>query len=86
MSTIPGLTTTEAQPRLSVVEHQTLAVNPAPGCASCWFWRDRGQAVMGQCRRHAPTPTTNSSPPYWPVTEPADWCGEYRATKGPTFV
>jgi len=62
-------------------------------CGTCRFWAGR----TGRCHRHAPRPSTpnelvdscecgdiwDQSLVAWPVTEEADWCGEYRPAAVP---
>lgn len=57
-------------------------------CEECFYWdsstqlRDADPDTTGQCRKRAPSmDTTYGSPQVamWPITEDADWCGEFRA-------
>lgn len=44
-------------------------------CRSCRYWdavRDEDGTLLGLCRRGPPAYEG------WPMTGPADWCGEYR--------
>ncbi len=51
-------------------------------CETCRFWNplapDLGED-QGECRRHAPRPTTTTEPFLfaWPLTYAEDFCGEW---------
>lgn len=48
---------------------------PATACAHCRFWQEEPNAPdarIGICRRLPPAYEG------WPMTSPADWCGEFR--------
>jgi len=57
-------------------------------CATCACWDAADpDADSGLCRRHAPRPTVGhdgSITTDWAITERADWCGEYEATREAT--
>lgn len=61
-----------------------------PRCADCKFWDNRGDETRnGDCRKHAPigvkTPGARRGhevldwrvTAMWPMTNPADFCGEF---------
>ena len=46
-------------------------------CAYCRFWRrKRPEDIAGQCHRFPPIERHN-----WPKTQPAEWCGEFKASR-----
>ena len=63
-------------------------------CHDCRFWwptaeatgnePSRERSILGQCRRHAPTPLVGDMPdhsrryPAWVTTKRDDWCGEHQ--------
>ena len=72
------------QKRLDVIDEH---------CETCRFYvAGVIDERLGVCRRHAPSPLIGSAPvrntkrklalmfrpACWPLTEPNDWCGEYR--------
>lgn len=55
-------------------------------CSHCRFWNytgersigDRNEFIQEQCRRHAPTLSTDAFPvATWPSTTGADFCGDF---------
>jgi hypothetical protein len=56
-------------------------------CARCRYWRRlEANPSQGECRRRAPRPVTDGgvhSVATWPVTDPDDWCGEFRDRAAP---
>lgn len=51
-------------------------------CATCMFWAEGENGRTGECRRHAPparsTEKMTGAYALWPLTEPDQWCGEWR--------
>lgn len=41
-------------------------------CRSCLYYVQKGESVLGRCRRHAPTMAG------WPAVFEADWCGDHK--------
>ena len=58
-------------------------------CKDCkwwWIYEDSEPALLGECRRYAlgpkwddPEDNCDILRPYWPQTNPNDWCGEFKA-------
>ena len=53
-------------------------------CESCAYWKrpnEKPAAIVGECRRYAPRPSStgsfaSQSFTMWPETRDDDWCGE----------
>ncbi|MBF0334519.1 MAG: hypothetical protein HQL40_12885 [Alphaproteobacteria bacterium] len=53
-------------------------------CSCCLYWvrssaphADDTERDWAQCRRHAPVALPNDRRRVWPITDGADWCGEF---------
>ena len=58
-------------------------------CNACKFWHPLPGAYdqRGQCRRSTPIAEWGSvGLAEWPITLPADWCGEFRDGRQPEKV
>jgi hypothetical protein len=58
-------------------------VGAACGCCRFWEQTERSPGInMGECRRYAPRQAvkedTESAYTVWPLTDSADWCGEFK--------
>ena len=63
-------------------------------CEHCrYFAPQGGDSVVGECRRHAPAPSsirerrrvdddTVGLSGWWPTVEDSDWCGEFEGIDG----
>ncbi len=55
-------------------------------CETCKFWKKQENRQFGDCRRYSPKVLTARSgeqkPSKWPMTNPTDWCGDYKKTTG----
>lgn len=47
-------------------------------CDSCRFYVPKGEAMIGRCRRHAPTLDG------YPVVYETDWCGDHKLGTNPS--
>lgn len=59
----------------------------APLCEKCIYWTQLNHIGLGQCRKYAPgchrvVPESKHGTEWlvteWPLTQPDDWCGEYK--------
>jgi hypothetical protein len=54
-------------------------------CGDCAYWEgtEGPRETDGRCHRHAPSVPLNHPDlsTAWPLTEPDDWCGEWKAVQ-----